>query len=528
MSTVTVAGQDGTRSALAGGLALAENDPGPDANNSAIATSGGFSGLMLQVALPGIVVLDATFNSVAQANAYFTDHLLSQRTVPNTATNPLEITVSLPETLPEFTAPASESLNAGQTKLISGVKLAETGHTPDETFTVSVSDTYGLLSTTGPGVTGSGTTSLTLTGSLAQVNADLKTLTDTSFAAYPPDSITLAATDSFGAQANPAAIAVTVNGAIGFGDIFIVPKGQTATYLTVSNYGAVLVKSAGAANHDVLNSGGLQGILSGGTADGTMINNGGIQGVLGSAVNTQIYSGGTEIVGPGGDSAFAVIRQGGLEFVLAGGLAAFTTIEAGGTLVLSNGAQTFGLDFFGSNATLSIGGPTLPTPPSFISGFDQHGFTDDQIVLTGFTYVAGHDTAILGAGNVLTLDLNGTTERLYFDPSENYAGQSFSITTNSLDQVVVVDPTIGMSSRQMGFLSLPAAASPSLNNPVLLNIADLFADIRDAKSAASFLPSIPGLAGIAAFENQVRGPASMGLFNLFAQHGTIIPLSHSG
>jgi autotransporter passenger strand-loop-strand repeat protein len=527
MSTITVAGPDGMRSTLAGGPALAENDPGPNANNSAIAMSGGFSGLMFQVAVKGTVVFDATLNSVAQANAYFTDHLLRLGTIPNTATRPLEITGSLPETLPVLTAPTSESLNAGQTKLISGVKLADTGSMPGETFTVNVSDTFGLLSTTGPGVTGSGTTSLTLTGSLAQVNADLKTLTDTSFAAYPPDSITLDATDRFGTKAKPATIAVTVNGAIGFGDIFIVPKGQTATYLTVSNYGAVLVESGGAANHDVLNSG-LQGILSGGIAGGTTINNGGIQAVLGSANNTQIYSGGTEIVGPGGYSAFAVIRQGGLEFVLSGGSATFTTIGAGGTVVLANGAQTFGLDFFGSNATLSIGGATLPTPPSFISGFDQHGFTDDQIVLTGFSYVAGHDTAILGAGNVLTLDLNGTTEKLYLDPPENYAGQSFSITTNSLDQVVVVDHTIGTSPRQMGFLSLAAAASPFSNNTELLNKADLFADIRDANSAASYLPSIPGLAGIAAFENQAPGPASIGLFNLFAQHGTIIPLSHSG
>ena len=78
-----------------------------------------------------------------------------------------------------------------------------------------MTDTNGDLSATGAGGDpGSGTTSLTITGSLAQVNSDLGTLTDTD-AATAADTITVNASDSFGNSAAPQSIAVTVTSAIG-------------------------------------------------------------------------------------------------------------------------------------------------------------------------------------------------------------------------------------------------------------------------------------------------------------------------
>jgi hypothetical protein len=49
-----------------------------------------------------------------------------------------------------------------------------------------------------------------ITGSLAQVNSDLATLTDTD-AAAGSDTISISATDSFGNNANPQTTAVTVS-----------------------------------------------------------------------------------------------------------------------------------------------------------------------------------------------------------------------------------------------------------------------------------------------------------------------------
>ena len=85
---------------------------------------------------------------------------------------------------------------------ISGVSLAESG----ETFTATLADANGLLAATGVGVSGSGTTSLSIAGSLAQVNADLAQLLDRS-----GHTITVNASDGLGGHATPAIIAVTVD-----------------------------------------------------------------------------------------------------------------------------------------------------------------------------------------------------------------------------------------------------------------------------------------------------------------------------
>src|SRR5258705_517347 len=99
--------------------------------------------------------------------------------------------------MPVITAPATAVVGVGKPIGISGVSLSETGNTTGETFTVTLVDTNGLLSATGTGITGSGTTTLTISGTLAQVNADLATLTDTD-SNLAADTITLTALDSFG------------------------------------------------------------------------------------------------------------------------------------------------------------------------------------------------------------------------------------------------------------------------------------------------------------------------------------------
>ena len=112
--------------------------------------------------------------------------------------------------LPVTTTPTSATVTQNQASPISGVSLSESGNTAGESFTVTLADTDGKLSATGSGVSGSGTTSLSITGSLGQVNSDLATLTDTD-AATAADTITLNASDSFGNKAAPQPIAVSVS-----------------------------------------------------------------------------------------------------------------------------------------------------------------------------------------------------------------------------------------------------------------------------------------------------------------------------
>ena len=111
--------------------------------------------------------------------------------------------------LPVIAAPATATVKQGKGTAIAGVSLSESGDTAGETFTAVLSDTNGLLSAKGKGITGSGTTTLTVTGSLTQVNGDLATLKDTDSVAAN-DTINLTASDGFGNVAAPASIAVTV------------------------------------------------------------------------------------------------------------------------------------------------------------------------------------------------------------------------------------------------------------------------------------------------------------------------------
>ena len=103
-------------------------------------------------------------------------------------------------------APAATAVAQNAATAISGVSVSETGNTTTsgETFSVVVSDGLGLLAATTGAAGGGGTITssngsktLTIVGTLSQVNADLTTLTDAD-GSTSPDTLTVAATDSFG------------------------------------------------------------------------------------------------------------------------------------------------------------------------------------------------------------------------------------------------------------------------------------------------------------------------------------------
>ena len=117
--------------------------------------------------------------------------------------------------LPSITAPTTATVAQNVATSVSGVSVSESGNTTTsgETFTAMLADTNGVLSASAAGgasVSSSGTT-LTISGSLSQVDAALLTLTD-SDGTTPSDSISVNAKDSFGNTATQKTIAVTVTG----------------------------------------------------------------------------------------------------------------------------------------------------------------------------------------------------------------------------------------------------------------------------------------------------------------------------
>jgi len=109
------------------------------------------------------------------------------------------------------TVPSSEAVLVGATTALTGFSVTDP-NTQATSIKVTLTDTSGRLSATNAGggtVTGAGTNDLVISGSLAQVNADLATLT---YLSNTPgtDAIHLNAVDSLGSTTLQAAVPVTV------------------------------------------------------------------------------------------------------------------------------------------------------------------------------------------------------------------------------------------------------------------------------------------------------------------------------
>lgn len=122
----------------------------------------------------------------------------------SSAPTSIAVTINGPLAL---TAPDTVGVTQNAITALSGISLSQDGQTSNETYTVALSDSTGLLNYTGSAVSGLGSHNLTIQGTLSQVNAVLATLTDTDPSAGV-DQIQLKATDSLGGVST-AQIAVT-------------------------------------------------------------------------------------------------------------------------------------------------------------------------------------------------------------------------------------------------------------------------------------------------------------------------------
>ena len=100
-------------------------------------------------------------------------------------------TVLAANVAPIIAAPGSLLLQQGAARALTGVSVTDSDGAPGEMYSVELADAAGLLTANtgaaggGGTITGSGTTTLTLSGTLAEVNADLTTLSVTDASACP-------------------------------------------------------------------------------------------------------------------------------------------------------------------------------------------------------------------------------------------------------------------------------------------------------------------------------------------------------
>jgi hypothetical protein len=108
--------------------------------------------------------------------------------------------------VPVITAPALTTAAQGAAKTVTGISIAEAGASPVLSYTVTLTVGSGTLTATGGAVTGSGTKSLSIVGTVAVVNPALATV---AFTGASGDQIAIAAHDA-NAQ-NAVSVTVSVN-----------------------------------------------------------------------------------------------------------------------------------------------------------------------------------------------------------------------------------------------------------------------------------------------------------------------------
>ena len=257
--------------------------------------------------------------------------------------------------LPVLTVPGAQTLVPGEAAAISGVSVSETENTSGEIFTVVLGDTHGDLSANtsaaggGGTISGSAGTSLTISGTLSQVNADLTTLSDIddTVAVGSAEIITVNATDSFGDSANQRTVAVTVNAPAVVTDSWLTGtagdwstasdwvSGVVPTLITdaiINDSNAVTLDGAAIANSLTLDNSNLSvgGML---TLSGTLtIDSGAIEIAIGAT-----FTGASNLVLSGGtlDAGTAALTVGSYE--QSGG-----TLSGTGTLTVTGAASFSG------------------------------------------------------------------------------------------------------------------------------------------------------------------------------------------
>jgi autotransporter passenger strand-loop-strand repeat protein len=213
------------------------------------------------------------------------------------------------------------------------------------------------------------------------------------------------------------------------------------------NGGQQDVTAGGMATGTIVGNGGVQNVEGGGTVTGTIIGNGGLQYVQGGGAESDatVLSGGTlELLGGAGTGGTITINSGGTEeiglryglsgfavsggvtlVVAEGGTASDTTILSGGLMVLAVGAVVSGGVAFVGSGMSEIVGSVMPS--ATISGFAIGDIIDLASIASG-----SGGSAVLTSGNVLDVTEGGSTYVFNLDPSKNYSGTRFVLSSDGI------------------------------------------------------------------------------------------------
>jgi len=307
---------------------------------------------------------------------------------------------------PTFTLPSSETTTTGSTVAVTGVSVTDAFAASNPgTLVLNLSDTSGLLAMTSGGtqLAGSGTHAMSVTGTLAQINADLATLSYTAGSNAGGDTIIVDVWDQAGLEGTKT-IEVTVAASASTststtpatGPAITVPAGESVSTGSTTTVAGTSVADAFAASNPgtmVLNVSDATGLLAM-TSGGTRLAGSGSHAMSVAGTLAQINADLATLSYTAGSTAGTdtisvnVWDQAGLDSTKTIGV----TVAANPTIVIA--ASNADPTELVSNTVITA---TIGNHMIFIGG------TGDTITATGGTETvqafAGGNTITTGAGN---------------------------------------------------------------------------------------------------------------------------------
>ncbi len=253
---------------------------------------------------------------------------------------------------------------------------------------------------------------LQLRGNLSQDSGGASITTTTDFANSGTLDVDVITGNADGGSSMTIGGTLTNTGTVTIGNAAMTaPTTVTATGLV--NSGTLSVQGGGK-NQAVLQ------INGNGSDSGTISVNG--NAAL-SAASLFIANGGSLLVGSGASVSGIVAGSAGRETVQSGGTA-IAPIISGGTLDLAGGGVSGSITFGSSSGGLVIEQSASPLGTIV-------NFTGGNTVDLRFLAFSSSGTATLGANNVLQISENGGSFALDFDPGQNFAGKTFTLSADS-------------------------------------------------------------------------------------------------
>lgn len=211
-----------------------------------------------------------TWSNVSSIQVSVPDHPVLLKIVPSTTSG------GGTTTPPVLTVPATETTTTGSTVAATGASVTDAYAASNPgSVVLDVTATTGVLAMTSGGtkLAGSGTHTMSVSGTLTQINADLASLTYTAGSSAGTDSIAVDFTDQAG-LASDKSIAVAVTAPASTGPAIAMPTSESVATDSTTAITGVSVTDAFAASNPgtvVLNLGATSGLIAMTNGSGTLV-----------------------------------------------------------------------------------------------------------------------------------------------------------------------------------------------------------------------------------------------------------------